>query len=267
MLAGTRQLRSQGLVPVHAHRTEGVTGSEEREGANGLGGGIGVRGGIGDGNGGGGGNGDGDGAGTETETGVGANEGAQDGNENGSGDGAGKGTGTGVETRGRTQDGNGDGSGDGNESSSGDGNGDEDGNGNGNEDRIEEGGREEKNRKKAHKRCRRHVGNGRDLGGKRKKRRKERVGPVSADPDNLRNRKEAGGGGARGTQGLSKNCTRRDTVSPLSRLIRAFRVSLIPPSEDQCERHIMTRMRGPDYAAMCNLINTHTHTHTHNKYH
>ena len=24
----------------------------------------------------------------------------------------------------------------------------------------------------------------------------------------------------------------------------------------------MTRMTGPDYAVMCNLINTHTHTHT-----
>ena len=27
-LAGTRQPRSQGLIPVHAHRTEGVTGFE-----------------------------------------------------------------------------------------------------------------------------------------------------------------------------------------------------------------------------------------------
>ena len=36
--AGTRQLRSQGPVPVHyAHRTERVTGSEGREGANGVG--------------------------------------------------------------------------------------------------------------------------------------------------------------------------------------------------------------------------------------
>ena len=32
---------------------------------------------------------------------------------------------------------------------------------------------------------------------------KERVGPVAANPDNLENNKEAGGG-ARGTQGLSK---------------------------------------------------------------
>ena len=75
-----------------------------------------------------------------------------------------------METRGRTQDENGGGSGDGNESSSGDGNGDRDENGNGKEDRIEEGGREAKKRKKPHKSCRRHVGNGGDLGVKRKKR-------------------------------------------------------------------------------------------------
>ena len=93
-------------MPVHAHHTEGVTGSEARKGANGVEGGIG--GGNGDGNGG----------------------------------------------------GNGDGSRDGNENNSGD--------GNGNEDRIEEGGREAKKRKKPHKSCRRHVGNGGDLDGKRK---------------------------------------------------------------------------------------------------
>ena len=29
------------------------------------------------------------------------------------------------------------------------------------------------------------------------------------------------------------------------------------------EWHRMTRMTGPDYVVMCNLINTHTHTHTH----
>ena len=72
-----------------------------------------------------------------------------------------------METRGRTQDGN-DGSGDGNESSSGDGNGDEDGNGDGNEDGIGEGGGEAMKRKKPHKSCRRHVGHGVDLSGKRK---------------------------------------------------------------------------------------------------
>ena len=73
-----------------------------------------------------------------------------------------------METRGRTQDGNGDGSGDGNESSSGDGNGDEDGNGNGNEDGIGKGEGEAKKCKKPHNRCRRNVGNGVNLGGKRK---------------------------------------------------------------------------------------------------
>ena len=122
-LASTRQLRLQGLVSVYAHRTWGVTGSEGREEANGVGGRIGVGGGNGDGDRVGVGNGDvngdggGDRAGPETGTGTGreANKGAQDGN----GDGAR--TGTGVGTRRRTQDGNGDGNEDGNESSSGDG--------------------------------------------------------------------------------------------------------------------------------------------------
>ena len=40
--------------------------------------------------------------------------------------------------------------------------------------------------------------------------------------------------------------------------------SLIPPWEDQCEWHRMTRMTRPDCAVICNLINTHTHTLTHN---
>ena len=80
------------------------------------------------------------------------------------------GTGTGVETPGRIQDGDGDGSGDGNESNSGDGTGDDD-SGNGNEDMIGEGGREAKKRKESRKTCRRHVGNGGNLGGKREKRR------------------------------------------------------------------------------------------------
>ena len=166
--AGTRQLRLQSMGLVHTHHTEIVTGSEGREGGNGVGGGIGVGGGNGDGHGVEGGNGDGDGAGTGT--GVEANGGAQNGNEDRSGNKAGMGTETKVDTRGRTQDGNGDRSGDGNESSSGDEKRDE--NGNGNKDRIGEGGREEKKRKKPHKSCRRHVGKGRDLGGKRKKCRK-----------------------------------------------------------------------------------------------
>ena len=143
------------------------------------------------------------------------NEGAQDGN----GDGAGTGTGTGVGTRSRTPDGNGDGNGDGNEDCSGDGSGDGD---NGNENRIGEGGREAKKRKKPQNSCRRRAGNGGDMGRKRKKCRKERVGSVAANPDNLGSNKEAGGG-AQGAQGSSKICTIRESVSPLSRLIRGFR--------------------------------------------
>ena len=114
-LASSRQPRSQGPASVQAHRTGGVTGPEGQEGANGVGGGIGVVGGNGDGN----------------------------GDVNGYGDGDGAGTGMGVEVNEGTQDGNVDGS----ESSSGDGNGDED-NGNGTEDRIGEGAREAKKRKK-----------------------------------------------------------------------------------------------------------------------
>ena len=57
-----------------------------------------------------------------------------------------------------------------------------------------------------------HVGNGGDLGGKRKNCRKKSVGPVAANPDNLESNKEAGGG-AQGTQGLSKNYTSRESVA------------------------------------------------------
>ena len=172
-LASTRQFRSQGPVSVQAHRTEEVTRSEGHEGVNGVGSGIGVAGGSGDGNGVGGGNGDvnghgdGDGAGAGTGTGVEVNEGAQDGNGDGSWDGAGTGTGTGVETYRQTPDGDGDGNRDGSENTSGDGNKEED-DGSRNEDRIGEGGREAKKRKKPQNSCRRHVGNGGDLGGRRK---------------------------------------------------------------------------------------------------
>ena len=213
-LASTRQPHSQGPASEQAHRTGGVTGSEGQEGANGVGGGIGVGGGNGDGNGGVNGHGDGDGAGTGA--GVEVNEGAQDGNVNGHGDGDGAGTGTGVEVNEGAQDGNGDGS----EDSSGDGNGDDD-NGNGNENRIGEGGREAKKRKKPQNSCRRRAGNGGDAGGKRKKCRKERVGSVAANPNNLESNKEAEVG-AQGTQGSSKSCTSRESVPPLSRLIRGF---------------------------------------------
>ena len=61
------------------------------------------------------------------------------------------------------------------------------------------------------------------MGGTRKKCRKERVGSVAANPDNLGSNKEAGGG-AQGAQGSSKFCLSREkSVSPLSRLIRGFR--------------------------------------------
>ena len=39
-LAGTRKLRSQGTGPIHAHRTEGVTGYEVGKEATGFRGGI-----------------------------------------------------------------------------------------------------------------------------------------------------------------------------------------------------------------------------------
>ena len=46
--------------------------------------------------------------------------------------------------------------------------------------------------------------------------------PVAANSDNLGSKKEAGGG-AQGAQGSSKIFTSRESVSPLSRLIRGFR--------------------------------------------
>ena len=55
----------------------------------------------------------------------------------------------------------------------------------GNEDRVGEGGREAKKPKQLHKSCRRHVRNGRDFGGQRKRRKQERVGSVPVNPDNL----------------------------------------------------------------------------------
>ena len=216
-LASNRRLHSQGPASVQAHRTGGVTGSEGEEGVNGVGGGIGVGGGNVDDNGDEDGRGDGDGAGAGT--GVEANEGAQDGNGDGSGNGAGTGTGTRTGIRRRTPDGNGDGNGDVIEDCSGDGNGDDD---NGNDNRFGEGGRGTKKRKKPQNSCRRRAGNGGDMGGKRKICRKERVGSVAANSDNLGSNKEAGGG-AQGAQGSGKICTSRESVSPLSRLIRGFR--------------------------------------------
>ena len=142
-----------------------------------------------------------------------------EGEANGHGGGGGAGTGTEVETYRRTPDGNGER----NEVSSGEGNGYEaNGNGNGNEGGVGEGGREDKKRKKPLNSGRRRVKHGKDFDGRRKRCRIERVGPVSANLDNLESNKEAGGG-ARGSLGSSKNCTSRESVSPLSRLIRGFR--------------------------------------------
>ena len=140
-------------------------------------------------------------------------EGAQDGNGDGSGDRAGMWTE--VETHRRTPDGNGDGP----KVSSEDGNGDE---GNGNEGRVGDGEKEAKKRKKPLNSCRRQGGNGGDFGGTRKRCRKGSVGPVAANSNIVEINKEAGGG-AQGTLSLSKNCTSRESVSPLSRLIRGFR--------------------------------------------
>ena len=155
-------------------------------------------------------------------TGIEANKVTQDGNRDGDGDGTGTGMGTEVETHGRTRDGNGDGNGYGNKRSS------ELENGDGNEDGIGEGGREAKKRKKPHKSCRRNVGNEEDLGGKREKFRQDQVGSVAADPDDLKNRREAGGG-AQGTQGLYKDCTSRESVSHLCVLSEVFVISIIDP--------------------------------------
>ena len=111
------------------------------------------------------------------------------------------------------------------EDSGGDGNGgDDNGNGNGNENRIGEGEREAKKRKKPLNSCRRLARNGGDTGGMRKKCRKERVGSVAANPDNLESNKEAEGG-AQGTQGSSDNCTSVESVSPLSRVGGSMRVA------------------------------------------
>ena len=51
---------------------------------------------------------------------------------------------------------------------------------------------------------------------------KRKVGSVAANSDNPGSNKEAEGG-AQGAQGSSKICTSRESVSPLSRLIRGFR--------------------------------------------
>ena len=121
-----------------------------------------------------------------------------------------------------------------------------------------------------------------------RRRRRENAGSVGADQSYLENQMKK----QRRKRKTPRAYTRTfESLSPLSHLIRGFRnqylvlliphwedgcvqfnkhihththtqVSLIPPWEDQCEWHRMTRMTGPDCAVMCNLINTHTHTHT-----
>ena len=76
--------------------------------------------------------------------------------------------------------------------------------------------------KKPQNSCTRRAGNGEDMGGNGDKCRKGRVCSEAADPDNLGSNKEAEGG-AQGAQGSSKICTSRESVSPLSRLIRGIR--------------------------------------------
>ena len=82
-----KQLHTHKLGSVDAHRTEGVTGSERREGAYGVGGRIRVGGVNGDGNGVGGESGDGDSDGerngAETRSVMEASEETQDGQEGG----------------------------------------------------------------------------------------------------------------------------------------------------------------------------------------
>ena len=90
------------------------------------------------------------------------------------------------------------------------------------EGRVGDGEKEAKKRKKPLNSCRRQGGNGGDFGGTRKRCRKGSVGPVAANSNIVEINKEAGGG-AQGTLSLSKNCTSRESVSPLSRLIRGFR--------------------------------------------
>ena len=82
---------------------------------------------------------------------------------------------------------------------------------------IGEGKGEAKKRKKLKKSYRRDVRNGRNLGGRTKKRRQESIESVHVDQEDLENRKKAGRK-AQGAQSLRKNCR-----ESLSRLIRSFR--------------------------------------------
>ena len=64
--------------------------------------------------------------------------------------------------------------------------------------------------------------------------------------------------GLRGTSELPGRPAQFDKYIYIHTYIHTY----IPPWEDQCEWHRMTRMTGPDCAVMCNLINIHTYIHT-----
>ena len=65
---------------------------------------------------------------------------------------------------------------------------------------------------KSHNSCRHDVGNGRELGIKKKKCRQERISSVAADSNHLDNSNKEERK-AQATQGLSKNCTSRERAS------------------------------------------------------
>ena len=85
---------------------------------------------------------------------------------------------------------------------------------------IVEGGGEAKMRKNPPRSHRRDVGNRGDMARKGKIRRQERLGSVDVDTEGLKNSNKAGRE-AQGTRSLEENC--RESMSPLSRLIRTFR--------------------------------------------
>ena len=69
--------------------------------------------------------------------------------------------------------------------------------------RIGEGGRKPKKRKKPQNSCRRRARNGGDMGEKRKKCRKEKVGSGAPNPENLGSNTKEAGGRPQGAQGSS----------------------------------------------------------------
>ena len=73
------------------------------------------------------------------------------------------------------------------------------------------------------------MGNGGDLDGKRKKCRKERVGPVAANPNNLESKKERKQRGEHKVLRAQVRIVQVEKVRPLC-LIRGFRnISIVDP--------------------------------------